>query len=99
IATLTEPIDLCIELKIERNRGYSLKMSNNFEDRSYPLDAAFMPVENANHSIHSSGNGNEKQEILFLEILTNGSLTPKEALHHASRNLINLFIPFLHVEE
>ncbi|EFH59995.1 hypothetical protein ARALYDRAFT_899418 [Arabidopsis lyrata subsp. lyrata] len=37
--------------------------------------------------------------ILFLEIWTNGSLTPKEALHEASRNLINLFIPFLHVEE
>nr|YP_009892229.1 RNA polymerase alpha subunit [Boechera davidsonii]QKK38602.1 RNA polymerase alpha subunit [Boechera davidsonii] len=101
IATLTEPIDLCIGLKIERNRGcgYSLKMSNNFEDRSYPIDAVFMPVQNANHSIHSYGNGTEKQEILFLEIWTNGSLTPKEALHEASRNLINLFIPFLHVEE
>lgn len=31
-------------------------------------------------SIHSYGNGNERQEILFLEIWTNGSLTPKEAL-------------------
>ncbi|CAA7409202.1 unnamed protein product [Spirodela intermedia] len=27
-----------------------------------------MPVRNANHSIYSYGNGNEKQEILFLEI-------------------------------
>src|SRR5690606_40106303 len=58
-----------------------------------------MSVQNANHSIHSYGNGNEKQEILFIEIWTNGSLTPKEALHEASRNLINLFIPFLHIEE
>ncbi|KAL4626660.1 hypothetical protein ACB092_05G113100 [Castanea dentata] len=58
-----------------------------------------MPVRNANHSIHSYVNGNEKQEILFLEIWTNGSLTPKEALHEASRNLIELFIPFLHAEE
>jgi len=39
-----------------------------------------MPVRNANHSIHSYGNGNEKHEILFLEIWTNGSLTSKEAL-------------------
>ena len=31
--------------------------------------------------------------------MTNGSLTPKEALHDASRNLIDLFIPFLHMEE
>nr|AUF34066.1 RpoA [Mastixia caudatilimba] len=99
IASLTEPIDLYIGLQIERNRGYRIKTPNNFQDRSYPIDAVFMPVRNANHSIHSYGNGNEKQEILFLEIWTNGSLTPKEALHEASRNLIDLFIPFLHTEE
>nr|YP_010865845.1 RNA polymerase alpha subunit [Maesa japonica]ANY60454.1 RNA polymerase alpha subunit [Maesa montana]WGT92052.1 RNA polymerase alpha subunit [Maesa japonica] len=99
IASLTEPIDLCIGLQIERNRGYRIKSSNNFQDGSYPIDAVFMPIRNANHSIHSYGNGNEKQEILFLEIWTNGSLTPKEALHEASRNLINLFIPFFHTEE
>nr|YP_009708025.1 RNA polymerase alpha subunit [Ardisia solanacea]QEV84137.1 RNA polymerase alpha subunit [Ardisia solanacea] len=99
IASLTEPIDFCIGLQIERNRGYCIKSSNNFQDRSYPIDAVFMPVRKANHSIHSYGNGNEKQEILFLEIWTNGSLTPKEALHEASRNLIDLFIPFFHTEE
>nr|YP_010487066.1 RNA polymerase alpha subunit [Astilbe rivularis]UWI70848.1 RNA polymerase alpha subunit [Astilbe rivularis] len=99
IVSLTEPIDLCIGLQIERNRGYRIKTPNNFQDGSYPIDAVFMPVRNANHSIHSYGNGNEKQEILFLEIWTNGSLTPKEALHEASRNLIDLFIPFLHAEE
>nr|YP_009696871.1 RpoA [Cornus oblonga]QEJ83849.1 RpoA [Cornus oblonga] len=99
IASLTEPIDLCIGLQIERNRGYRIKTPNNFQDGNYPIDAVFMPVRNANHSIHSYRKGNEKQEILFLEIWTNGSLTPKEALHEASRNLIDLFIPFLHTEE
>lgn len=99
IVSLTEPIDFCIGLQIERNRGYLIKTPNHFQDGSYPVDAVFMPVRNANHSIHSYGNGNEKQEILFLEIWTNGSLTPKEALHEASRNLIDLFIPFLHTEE
>ena len=99
IASLTEPIDFCIGLQIERNRGYRIKTQNNFQDGSYPIDAVFMPVQNVNHSIHSYGNENEKQEILFLEIWTNGSLTPKEALHEASRNLIDLFIPFLHAEE
>nr|QWW90609.1 RNA polymerase alpha subunit [Swertia diluta]BDV24664.1 RNA polymerase subunit alpha [Swertia japonica] len=99
IAILTESINLCIGLQIERNRGYLIKTPHNSQDRSYPIDAIFMPVRNANHSIHSYGNGNQKQEILFLEIWTNGSLTPKEALHEASRNLIELFIPFLHMEE
>nr|YP_009228796.1 RNA polymerase alpha subunit [Metanarthecium luteoviride]ALS19959.1 RNA polymerase alpha subunit [Metanarthecium luteoviride] len=99
IANLTEPIDLCIELQINRDRGYRTKSTNNSQDGSYPIDAVFMPVRNANHSIHSYDNGNKKQEILFLEIWTNGSLTPKEALYEASRNLIDLFIPFLHAEE
>ncbi|TYH19467.1 hypothetical protein ES288_A05G354300v1 [Gossypium darwinii] len=99
VASLTEPIDLCIGLQIERNRGYSIKTPKNFHDGSYPIYVVFMPVRNANHSIHCYGNNNEKQEILFLEIWTNGSLTPKEALHEASRNLIDLFIPFLHTEE
>nr|YP_010627809.1 RNA polymerase alpha subunit [Begonia anemoniflora]WBN94755.1 RNA polymerase alpha subunit [Begonia anemoniflora] len=99
IAKLTEPINFCIELQIERNRGYRIQTPNNFQHGSYSIDAVFMPVRNANHSIHSYVNGNEKQEILFLEIWTNGSLTPKEALHEASRNLIDLFIPFLHAEE
>nr|YP_010033508.1 RNA polymerase alpha subunit [Curculigo orchioides]QOW40546.1 RNA polymerase alpha subunit [Curculigo orchioides] len=99
IANLTEPIDLCIGLQIQRDRGYRMKSTNNSQDGSYPIDAVSMPVRNANHSIHCYGNGNEKQEILFLEIWTNGSLTPKEALYEASRNLIDLFIPFLHAEE
>nr|YP_010168349.1 RNA polymerase alpha subunit [Gilliesia graminea]AEX94381.1 RNA polymerase alpha subunit [Gilliesia graminea]QRZ01626.1 RNA polymerase alpha subunit [Gilliesia graminea] len=99
IANLTEPIDLRIGLQINRDRGYRMNPTNNSQDGSYPIDAVSMPVRNANHSIHSFGNGNEKQEILFLEIWTNGSLTPKEALYEASRNLIDLFIPFLHAKE
>nr|QXV93994.1 RNA polymerase alpha subunit [Epimedium alpinum] len=97
IASLTEPINLCIGLQIERNRGYHMKTPNNAQKGSYPIDAVFMPVRNTNHNIHSYGN--EKNEMLFLEIWTNGSLTPKEALHEASRNLIDLFLPFLHAEE
>nr|WDR47178.1 RNA polymerase alpha subunit [Polygala sibirica] len=99
IANLTEPINLCMELKIERDRGYRIKTTNNFQEGSYPIDAIFMPVRNANYSIHSYVNGNEKHEMLFIEIWTNGSLTPKEALYEASRNLIDLFLPFLHAEE
>nr|UDZ61099.1 RNA polymerase alpha subunit [Limnocharis flava] len=97
IANLTEPVDLCIELEIKRDRGYRIKSTNPSQDGSYPIDAVSMPVRNANYSIYSYGN--EKEEILFLEIWTNGSLTPKEALYEASRNLIDLFIPFLHAEE
>ncbi|CAI8586071.1 unnamed protein product [Vicia faba] len=73
IANLTEPINLCIELEIDRKRGYRIKILNNIQDGSYTIDDVFMPVRNANHSIHSYVNGNEKQEILVLKIWTNGS--------------------------
>ncbi|KAI5652210.1 hypothetical protein M9H77_29397 [Catharanthus roseus] len=92
-----ELINLYIESQIERYHGYLIKMPQNFHDRSYPIDVVFMLVQNANHSIRSYGN--EKQEILFLEIRTKESLTPNEALHETSRNLIDLFILFLHMEE
>lgn len=96
IASLTEQIDFCIGLQIEKNRGYRIITPKNLQEGNFSIEAIFMPVRNANHSIH---NYNEKLEILFLEIWTNGSLTPKEALHEAARNLIDLFINFLHVKK
>uniref|UniRef100_A0A9I9EAK1 Uncharacterized protein n=1 Tax=Cucumis melo TaxID=3656 RepID=A0A9I9EAK1_CUCME len=32
------------------------------------MDAIFMPIRNVSHSINSYVNGNEKQEMFFLEI-------------------------------
>jgi DNA-directed RNA polymerase subunit alpha len=85
-------VDLHIELQIQRDRGYRIRSTNPSQDGSYPIDAVSMPVRNVNHSIDSYGNENEKQEILFLEIWTNGSFTPKEALYEASRNWIDFLI-------
>ncbi|KAH7668868.1 DNA-directed RNA polymerase protein [Dioscorea alata] len=99
IANLIESIDSYIKLQIKRDSGYRMKPLTNSQGGSYPIDAGFMPIRNANHSIHSYANGNENQEILFIEICTNGSLTPKEALYEASYNLFDLFVRFLHGKE
>nr|Q60F88.2 RecName: Full=DNA-directed RNA polymerase subunit alpha; Short=PEP; AltName: Full=Plastid-encoded RNA polymerase subunit alpha; Short=RNA polymerase subunit alpha [Takakia lepidozioides]BAD60944.2 DNA-dependent RNA polymerase alpha subunit [Takakia lepidozioides] len=99
IATVTKAIHLDIELKIEKDFGYRIEDPIKSADGNFPVDAVFMPIRNVNYSVHSFENGNETQEILFLEIWTNGSVTPKEALYEASRSLINLFIPFLHAEK
>lgn len=45
-----------------------MKTPNNEEDGSYSIDAAFMPIQNANHSVHFYRNENKKQEIFFLKI-------------------------------
>nr|YP_009233184.1 RNA polymerase alpha chain [Torreya fargesii]YP_009371203.1 RpoA [Torreya grandis]YP_010138426.1 RNA polymerase alpha subunit [Torreya fargesii var. yunnanensis]YP_010390344.1 RNA polymerase alpha subunit [Torreya taxifolia]QGU93387.1 RNA polymerase subunit alpha [Torreya nucifera]QGU93552.1 RNA polymerase subunit alpha [Torreya californica]AMB21110.1 RNA polymerase alpha chain [Torreya fargesii]ARR75324.1 RpoA [Torreya grandis]QGU93469.1 RNA polymerase subunit alpha [Torreya fargesii va len=103
IANIKKSITLDISLQIEKGRGYITQNPNynnyNSQDGIFPIDAAFIPVQNVNYSIHSYWSGNEIQEILFLEIWTNGGLPPKEALYEASRNLIDFFLPFLRAEE
>lgn len=98
IATLTEAIPSNIEVNTEKDRGYRIENLQKYREGVFPVDAVFMPVRNANHSIHSFESGEEMKEILFLEIWTDGSLTPREALHEASRNSIDLFIPLMDPE-
>nr|YP_009578841.1 RNA polymerase alpha subunit [Pseudotaxus chienii]AZN62466.1 RpoA [Pseudotaxus chienii]QBK34397.1 RNA polymerase alpha subunit [Pseudotaxus chienii]QVX28236.1 RNA polymerase alpha subunit [Pseudotaxus chienii] len=101
IASLNKSITLDIDLQIEKGRGYIIQnpKNSNSQDGIFPIDAAFIPVQNVNYSIHSYWSGNEIQEILFLEIWTNGGLAPKEALYEASRNLIEFLLPFMRAEE
>nr|YP_009667763.1 RNA polymerase alpha subunit [Schistochila macrodonta]QCW58538.1 RNA polymerase alpha subunit [Schistochila macrodonta] len=98
IATLTDAIELNIELNIEKDSGYRIENLERYRDGIFPLDAVFMPIRNVNYSVHSFEIREKIKEILFLEIWTDGSLTPKEALYEASRNLIDLFIPLMDSE-
>nr|QYB21041.1 RNA polymerase alpha subunit [Austrocedrus chilensis]BBN66433.1 RNA polymerase alpha chain [Austrocedrus chilensis] len=98
IATINNYMTLDISLLIEKGRGYLIHALK--KDEIFYIDAAFAPVQNVNYSIHSYwSEENEIQEILFLEIWTNGGVTPKEALYEASRNLIDFFLPFLNAKE
>ncbi|KAG6540500.1 hypothetical protein Mapa_018184 [Marchantia paleacea] len=99
IATLTKEISLEIELNIEKDRGYRIENLQKYQEGLFPVDAVFMPIRNANYSVHSFESEKKIKEILFLEIWTDGSLTPKEALYEASRNLIDLFIPLINSEK
>lgn len=99
ITTLTEAISPKIELNIEKDCGYRIDNSQKYENSIFPIDAVFMPIRNVNYSVHSFEIKGKIKEILFLEIWTDGSLTPKEALYEASRNLIDLFIPLINSEK
>jgi len=98
ITTLTEAVSLDIELNIEKDCGYRIENLRKYKDSVFPIDAVFMPIRNVNYSVHSFEMKEKMKEILFLEIWTDGSLTPKEALYEASRNLIDLFIPLINSE-
>ena len=98
IVTITQPISVNIELKIEKDCGYRIENLNGYKDGEFPVDAVSMPVRNVNYSVHLFGSGKATRELSFIEIWTNGSLTPDEAICEASEKLIKLLSPFLHVK-
>nr|YP_009671248.1 RNA polymerase alpha subunit [Passiflora filipes]YP_009671279.1 RNA polymerase alpha subunit [Passiflora filipes]QCX30504.1 RNA polymerase alpha subunit [Passiflora filipes]QCX30505.1 RNA polymerase alpha subunit [Passiflora filipes] len=91
--TLTELGTVMMRFEVTSNRGYYTSESwpiINPERNGFGISIGTFPIENVNFSIVEHGD----QESLFLEISTNGSLTPKEALLEASKHVINLFNPF-----
>nr|YP_009582633.1 RNA polymerase alpha subunit [Selaginella lyallii]QBL02089.1 RNA polymerase alpha subunit [Selaginella lyallii] len=96
IATVTGKMNLNIELKIGKGRGYRGRNMVESQKGEFPLDAIFTPIRNVNYSIHCYENHSRgiMKEMLLLEIWTNGSITPREAVSEASRSLINLFSSF-----
>nr|YP_010863258.1 RpoA [Berberis alpicola]YP_010863301.1 RpoA [Berberis alpicola]QIQ57020.1 RNA polymerase alpha subunit [Berberis aristata]QYF07577.1 RNA polymerase alpha subunit [Prinsepia utilis]UFY98317.1 RNA polymerase alpha subunit [Berberis diaphana]UHJ17296.1 RNA polymerase alpha subunit [Berberis dasystachya]UFY98359.1 RNA polymerase alpha subunit [Berberis diaphana] len=95
IATLALPIELCLELKVERIRGSCLRREDRLPRKGFPIIPLYLPIRKINYSIKSFG---ETLEILTLEIWTNGSYTPKEALWEACRHLVNLTSIFFNNE-
>lgn len=106
ICTLVDDSNLYLEMDIENGIGYQLTeeiRKKNPVDRislleptTLLVDSVFMPIKRVNFKvklIHDSF-GNIKESLL-LEILTNGSITPKRSLHEAIKILINLFYPLL----
>jgi DNA-directed RNA polymerase subunit alpha len=77
IATLTKASHLDIELKIEKYYGYCMHDSIESTDGYFSIDVVFTPIRIANYIVHYFKNKNETQEIFFIEIWTNGSVTPK----------------------
>lgn len=91
IATLSNETQLCIELVISQGKGNESNDSVKNEEGFFHIDARFSPVQKANFSIYALGEAKERQQLLLLEIWTNKTLTPKEALYQAHNSLLHLF--------
>ena len=90
IATLLNETQLCIEIFIKQ--GVAKQLNHNKKNyQGFFIDANFTPVQKANFSIHSVGDPKGLQQLLLLEIWTNKTLTPAEALYQAHASLLNLF--------
>jgi DNA-directed RNA polymerase subunit alpha len=94
IATISTANILEIEFKFEYGTGYRLA-SQTFldEDDNYlQLDTIFMPVQKVDFKIENVYDAvNNISERLLLDIWTNGSILPNEALESAAQIIIDLF--------
>jgi DNA-directed RNA polymerase subunit alpha len=93
IATVCDKIDIEFKLIAEYGVGYCLntKEKQEFSD-ILNIDAIFMPVIKVNYNVNDFYiSKNKTVEILTLEITTNGSISPENALNQAVKTLMSWF--------
>ena len=94
IATISTPSVLEIEFKFEYGTGYKLA-GQTFCDKSedfLQMDAIFMPIQKVDFKIENVyDNTNYITERLLIDIWTNGSISPEDAISSASEFIIELF--------
>lgn len=100
IATLSKDSVLEMEITIQQGRGYVPaqypKFSSEEELGLLPIDALFSPVKNVRYFVEEARvGGRTDYDRLVLEVTTNGSVRPDEAISFAAcilRDHVNLFI-------
>ena len=96
IATLTQKsAELEMEILIEKGIGYSPRESRKkekLEIGAIPVDAIFTPVRRVSYRIENMRVGERTDyDRLFLEIETDGTITPETAFYQTSEILVNHF--------
>ena len=101
IATVSEGGRLDMEMRLKRGRGY-VSADKNFEDDLgigfIPIDSVHSPVRKCNYTVEAARLGQiTDYDKLTLEVWTNGSITPADALGLAAKLIkdhMNIFINF-----
>ena len=98
ICNLEKNIQLNMELTIEKGRGYVPAEENkkaNADIGTIAIDSIYTPVKNVKFSIENFRVEQKTDyEKLVFEILTDGSIHPKDALTEAAKTLIHHFLLF-----
>jgi DNA-directed RNA polymerase subunit alpha len=99
IATVSEGGKLHMQLRIKRGRGYVAADRNFDEDLGIgwiPIDSVHSPVKKVNYLVEAARLGQTTDyDKLTLEVWTNGSVTPGDAVSLAAklvRDHLNIFI-------
>lgn len=92
IATLSEGSSIEIELRLSRGKGYLTSEDVGSEDETdisvIPVDAIFTPIKSVKYNVENVRVGQRTDyEKLVMEVNTDGSVNPKEALTIAGKIL------------
>ncbi|GAB4312914.1 MAG: DNA-directed RNA polymerase subunit alpha [Candidatus Sumerlaeia bacterium] len=107
IATLSKGAHLKMELTIGRGRGYvtAAEHKNLFPEEEHELgliflDAAYSPIKRVKYEVEAARVGDRTDyDRLIMEIFTNGTVKPEEAMSYAARILQDHLDIFIQVEE
>jgi DNA-directed RNA polymerase subunit alpha len=104
IATLDEGASLSMEVEVRKGYGYVSAEENRREDEPLGtifVDSFFSPIKRVAFKVENMRVGQvTNYERLILEVWTNGTIPPKEAISSAAKNLVhhlNIFIDFREV--
>ena len=99
IATTSAAADLHIEMTVNRGRGYNVAEKNKRDNSPIdvlPIDSIFTPVKKVNYTVENTRVGQMVDyDKLTIEVWTDGSLKPFEALSLAAKVMtghLELFI-------
>ncbi len=106
IATLSRDSKLSMEMLVKMGRGYVSAERNKDEGQpigTVPMDAIFSPIKKVNYMVANARVGQVTDyDKLTLEVWTDGSLDPEEAIAHAAKIMkdqLSIFITFEEEEE
>jgi len=98
ICNLDESAEFELEINIEKGRGYVPAEENKPAEQQFgyiPIDAIFTPIKNVKYSVENTRVEQKTDyEQLIIEVATDGSIHPENALKGAANILIKHFMLF-----
>jgi DNA-directed RNA polymerase subunit alpha len=103
IATLNKEAKLSLEMVVRMGKGYVSAETLKTMDQSIgeiPIDAIFSPIQKVNYVVTNARVGQiTDYDRLTLEVWTDGSVTPEDAVAYSAKILKEQMAPFINFEE
>jgi DNA-directed RNA polymerase subunit alpha len=103
IATVNNGGELKLSMRVHTGKGYALSAANKREDAAVgtiPIDSVFSPIKRVKYVVGTSRIGQKTDyDKLTMEVWTDGSVTPEDAVAFAAKILKEQMNPFINFDE